>query len=107
MYFLKEGPTILDIEDKIKSVIHYHNQTKHYPNKFASSLGFLDWDTQPIPFRIYEGAEKIDLPFRKENQEIPYLNIYKNKMNPKQDFNVQNIGIFLEHALDPVHSNSL
>jgi len=89
----------LNTEQKINSVINYHNQTKHYPNRFANSLGFLDWDTQPNPFRFYDEAEKIDLPFKKEEKEIPYLNIYKNNINPIRDFNLQNLGIFLEYAL--------
>ncbi len=89
----------MGIEQKKNYVIHYHNQTKHYPNRFASAPGFLEWDTQPNPFRFYRGAEKIGLPFRKDVKEIPYLNIYKNKINPTKDFNLQNLGIFLEYAL--------
>jgi len=89
----------LKIEKKINSVISYHNLSKHYPNRYASSLGYLDWNTQPNPFRYYRGAEIIDLPFRMDEKEIPYLDIYKNKINLTQDFNKQNIGTFLEYAL--------
>ena len=28
-------------------VIAYHERTKHHFNRFAESLGYLDWATQP------------------------------------------------------------
>lgn len=48
---------------KIKTAIDYHERTEHrLPDRFAASLGYLDWETQPDPFRIYEGAERFRLP---------------------------------------------
>jgi len=41
--------------------LHYHQVTKHYFNRFARSLGYLDWATQPDPFRRYAGAAVIPL----------------------------------------------
>lgn len=40
------------------SVVHrYHNGTKHQFHQFARSLGYLDWASQPDPFRHYAGAD--------------------------------------------------
>ncbi len=39
----------------------YHERTKHRPSRYAASLGYMDWATQPDPFRRYEGAEIFDL----------------------------------------------
>lgn len=39
----------------------YHDRTKHRPGRYAASLGYLDWDTQPNPFRIYDGAPTVPL----------------------------------------------
>ena len=36
--------------------VRYHEATKHHFNRFARSLGYLDWATQPDPFRRYPGA---------------------------------------------------
>lgn len=48
---------------KVETVIGYHERTKHrLPDRFAASLGYLDWETQPHPFRRYDGAERIALP---------------------------------------------
>lgn len=34
----------------------YHQRTRHAPNAYARALGWLDWDSQPDPFRRYTGA---------------------------------------------------
>ena len=41
----------------LEIVLAYHERTKHQPNRFARSLGYLDWDTQPDSFRRYAGTE--------------------------------------------------
>jgi SagB-type dehydrogenase family enzyme len=47
--------------DPLATVREYHEQTKHHFNRFARSLGYLDWATQPDPFRSFEGCRRIDL----------------------------------------------
>ena len=47
--------------DPLATVRAYHEQTKHHFNRFARSLGYLDWATQPNPFRTFAGAELVDL----------------------------------------------
>ncbi len=42
-------------------VVRYHDGTKHHFNHFARSLGYLDWASQPRPFRHYEGAPRLPL----------------------------------------------
>ncbi len=44
------APTPLDV------TLAYHAVTKHAPYRYARSLGYMDWDTQPNPFRRYHGA---------------------------------------------------
>lgn len=39
----------------------YHQRSKHDYQRFASSLGFLDWANQPDPYRRYVGAERTAL----------------------------------------------
>lgn len=40
----------------------YHRTTYHRPDRYARSLGYLDWDTQPDPFRRFAGAALVELP---------------------------------------------
>ena len=47
--------------DPLAIVREYHEQTKHHFNRFARSLGYLDWATQPEPFRSFSGCRRIDL----------------------------------------------
>jgi SagB-type dehydrogenase family enzyme len=39
----------------------YHDGTKHHFHRYARSLGYLDWASQPNPFRTYAGAPLIPL----------------------------------------------
>jgi SagB-type dehydrogenase family enzyme len=41
--------------------LDYHETTKHHFGRFARSRGYLDWATQPDPFRRYQGAPLIPL----------------------------------------------
>ena len=47
--------------DLLAAVREYHDQTKHHFKRFARSLGYLDWATQPDPFRSFDGSRRIDL----------------------------------------------
>ncbi len=51
--------------EALAAVIDYHEQTKHRgPGRYARSLGFLDWDSQPDPFRRFPGADRVELNAR-------------------------------------------
>lgn len=50
---------MLDTKDGVGA---YHEATKHHLHGFALGPGYLDWDTQPDPFRRYDGALLIELP---------------------------------------------
>jgi SagB-type dehydrogenase family enzyme len=43
------------------AVQRYHDGTKHHFHQFARSLGYLDWASQPNPFRSFEGARAFPL----------------------------------------------
>lgn len=50
------------VTDPLDVVRHYHTRTKHHPQRYAASLGYLDWATQPDPFRRFDGAPTLALP---------------------------------------------
>ena len=39
-------------------VYTYHNETKHSQQQYAKSLGYMDWATQPDPYRSYADTTK-------------------------------------------------
>jgi SagB-type dehydrogenase family enzyme len=45
----------------LETVLAYHERTKHHPFRFAPALGYLDWETQPDPFRRFAGARVFPL----------------------------------------------
>jgi SagB-type dehydrogenase family enzyme len=47
--------------DALQKVFEYHQASKHYPHRYAASLGYMDWANQPNPFRRYEGVPLIAL----------------------------------------------
>ena len=51
-------PSALDI------TLAYHERTKHHPGRFAPALGYMDWATQPDPFRRFAGAPLLSSRFR-------------------------------------------
>ena len=54
----------------------YHETTKHHFNRFARSAGFLDWATQPDPFRRYSGALLSPLSPEPLAASVPYEALY-------------------------------
>ena len=56
----------------LQTVFQYHETTKHSQQRYARSLGYMDWATQPDPFRDYRGTEIVKLPLAMENTTPPY-----------------------------------
>jgi SagB-type dehydrogenase family enzyme len=42
--------------------LDYHEETKHSHHSVRASRHFLDWATQPVPFKRYVGLPRISLP---------------------------------------------
>jgi len=62
----------------LQMVYTYHNETKHSQQRYAKSLGYMDWNTQPNPFRTYSNTHKTLLPLSFENNTLEYSQIFSN-----------------------------
>ena len=51
-------------------MLAYHERTKHAPGRYAASLGYLDWATQPDPWRRFAGAPRSALPLGEPDPEL-------------------------------------
>ncbi len=80
-------------------VIHYHEETKHHPGRYARAPGYLDWENVPDPFRRYEGTVPVRLPFLKKDSEAKYFSLYERTQNAPHPFSLQNIAAFLELSM--------
>ncbi|OQW35895.1 MAG: hypothetical protein A4E19_15670 [Nitrospira sp. SG-bin1] len=88
--------------DAVDRIIYYHVQTKHHFNRYARSLGFLDWVNQPDPFRRFEGAELTPLLVLKPDEEPlspTYEAMYQQGAVMAQPVNVRSLSRFFEYAL--------
>jgi nitroreductase len=56
----------------LEQVLEYHQATVHHLNRFARGPGYLDWATQPDPFRRYRGAPLLPLERIPPGEYPPY-----------------------------------
>ena len=66
----------------VVKTLHYHQVTKHHFNRFARSVGYLDWATQPDPFRRYVGAPVVPLSRDIVAGERSYASLYERHAAP-------------------------
>ena len=74
-------------------------QTKHHPDRYARSLGYMDWSTQPNPFRVYQGAMNLDLPLTRRPEDLPYGVLFGSPAMTPRPINLETLSEFLELSL--------
>jgi SagB-type dehydrogenase family enzyme len=84
--------------DPVQIVRGYHQRTKHHPQRYAAALGYLDWETQPDPFRRFEGAPLVGLS-REAAPQVPYAALFSPGAVPAAPLTQATISTFLFHAL--------
>ena len=78
--------------------LQYHDRTKHHFIRFARSQGYLDWATQPDPFRRYHGAPLIELPRHQLAADVPYQALFDDGAVPRP-IDLSSIGEFLRCSM--------
>ncbi len=88
------------------TVEQYHDGSKHHFHRFAASLGYLDWASQPNPFRSF-GAPAIPLPRGPDGvagvppvspSGVTYDRLFQPAVDPAP-ISASGIGDVLRHAL--------
>ncbi len=51
----------------------YHNGTKHSHESIHADSHFLDWQNQPLPFKIYQSLEPLSLSHDLLSSGVPAL----------------------------------
>jgi len=88
-----------DIKDDIQIIKTYHEETKHHYYKFANALGYMDWDTQPDPFRRFIDADLIPLSLQKKDNTPLYEDIFIPEKMKTQPLTRETIAKLLEYSL--------
>lgn len=81
----------------IAAVLHYHDRTKHRPSRYAASLGYMDWATQPDPFRRYEHAPI--LPLAHSEITPPYHLLFQKDALPAAPMCFESLSQLLRYSL--------
>jgi SagB-type dehydrogenase family enzyme len=58
---------------EIEAAWNYHNGTKHSYQSIRANQHYLDWENQPLPFKIYPKLEPIALPEHLSSSDVPAL----------------------------------
>lgn len=77
----------------------YHERTKHHFNRYARSLGYLDWDTQPDPFRRYHGAPLVPLRLSEHPASPSYDDLFVPGAVQCQPVTLTTLSEYFEFAL--------
>jgi SagB-type dehydrogenase family enzyme len=84
------------------SARRYHEATKHHFGRFARALGYLDWATQPDPFRRFGGSALIDLARTPLAPDLPYSALYTgapSEAGNRRPIDLSSIGEFLRCSM--------
>ena len=84
---------------KSQEIIEYHEATKHHFERYARSPGYMDWNNQPNPFRIYHKTPVLKLPLLKADPPGTHLDLYERQNNKPRPIVLDNIAGFLELSL--------
>ncbi len=83
----------------IDVVFDYHEQSKHHFHRYAPSLGYLDWATQPNPFRRFVGAPLHRLQLSEAPASPTYDDLYTPGAIPPQPVNGDTLSRLFEFSL--------
>ena len=83
----------------VDAILAYHTCTKHHLNRYAASPGYLDWATQPDPFRTFIGADKEDLPLPADRLATTFSALYCPSTIPPVPLDRMGVAILLELSL--------
>src|SRR6266849_4001939 len=80
-------------------VVAYHERTKHHYHRFSASLGYMDWATQPDPFRRYDGALLVRLSLPDTWRALPYWQLYVLGSVAPMPLSIDSLSLFFRYAL--------
>ena len=88
--------------DPLDMVMRYHDVTKHHPNRYARSAGYMDWANQPNPFRRFDGAMLVPLPILGPEDEPlspRYDDLYHPFTVPSAPVTIRTLSRLFQYAL--------
>lgn len=85
--------------DAAAAVFAYHARSKHRLDGYAPGPGYLDWASQPDPFRVFDGTEKLPLPLCADALETPFSALRGGARPPPRPLDLEGVATLLELSL--------
>jgi nitroreductase len=85
-------------KDALDGVHAYHQRTKHAFGHYARGPGYLDWDTQPDPFRRFSGPPAVPLALSGGQQPTAYADLFQPAQVSPRSLHRESLGVLLELA---------
>jgi SagB-type dehydrogenase family enzyme len=85
--------------EKRTAATDYHERTKHRFDRYARSPGYLDWDTQPDPFRRFRDAELTRLPLLQYDPPALYDDLFEPGAVASEPMTLPAVASFFELSL--------
>lgn len=83
----------------IEHVIAYHDESKHHFHAYAKGPAYLDWATQPAPFKHYQGARNLPLARVPITDTPSYDEVFTGKRLTVASFDREGISRFFQDSL--------
>jgi len=83
---------------QLTQVRFYHQQTKHFPERYARSLGYMEWSSQPCPFRRYPGSDQLLLCHDIQADGPLYDELFQSQLQ-RQSLDQRQIAALLRDSL--------
>ncbi|MEO5331441.1 MAG: SagB/ThcOx family dehydrogenase [Magnetococcus sp. YQC-5] len=84
----------------MERIRHYHEHSKHFPQRLAPGPEHLDWEHQPDPFRTYAGAPRVRLPLVADQLTLLFADLYRpTSFIPKEAMDLRGLAALWELSL--------
>jgi len=87
------------LENNTSKVIEYHDLSKHSYYRNAPSLGYMDWATQPDPFRRFIGSKSVFLERSFQDNGPSFDKALIEGTIPIYEFNKESLSRFFFNSL--------
>ncbi|MBI9085624.1 MAG: SagB/ThcOx family dehydrogenase [Desulfobacterales bacterium] len=88
-----------DAPTPYQRTLAFHQATKHHPDRYARSPGYMDWANQPNPFRSWADCETMALPFIEKDPPGGHLELYTRSSGKPAPLALATVAGFLELSL--------
>jgi nitroreductase len=80
-------------------ILEYHLRSKHHLERYAPGPGYMDWATQPDPFRTYAGAPRSELPLVADGLAARFNDLRRGALPEPAPLDRDSIACLLELSL--------